>query len=132
MEIQSNLCRMVVDAVQLRMDNQWDEIREKWAKLKQDTWIENYVVEIMQRVRHYLHLNELPDALISVLTSMTCDLIRCESQFDSQASSGLVQGWSLGDAQMTFASPDASIRNALDGIVRAYKSDLHYYRRMAH
>lgn len=120
----------VLEHVLLRMENQWDPEREKMTTAQQEQWIMSYIIEIMQRVKHYLHRRKLPKELSNVLTAMTCDLLRAEMQFDKEALPGRLQGMGLGDAQITFAGFD-NVQNTMNNIVKAYKSDLHYYRTMA-
>jgi hypothetical protein len=121
----------IIRTVKLRMENQWDQAHGQMADPQLDAYIASYADEIMKRVKHYIHADDLPAALCDVLAAMTCDLLRCENQYSKDMHASRLQSISLGDAQIAMDAPNMNIYNAAEGIVRAYKSDLHYYRRMA-
>lgn len=124
---------MVRDTVTLRLGDFLKGLREQddWDDSRMEELLDSYITEIFQRVKHYLHVQSLPDELCDVLAAMTVDLLRKEGVWGIQNEGACVESIHLGDAQMGFSLPVSFLQNAVDDIVRAYKSDLHVYRRMA-
>lgn len=121
----------IIRTVRLRMENQWGDVHKQMTNAQLELYIRSYSDEMMKRVKHYTHVAELPEALCDVLATMTCDLLRCENQYTVDMDGTRLQSIRLGDAQIAMEAPNVNLYNAAEGIVRAYKSDLHYYRKMA-
>lgn len=117
----------IIEEVKLRLDEKILASGISAAALKEK--LKSYTAEIIQRVCHYLHHEELPKELVNVLVSMTCDLMSEDGCFHE--ADGKMSGLSLGDASISFGALEAQEGRSIDNLVRAYKSDLHCYRRMA-
>lgn len=111
-----------------------------------DALIAHYAEEIRRRILHYIHLADMPDALMSVWASMVVDLLIAHQAanpdvFGAGADGAGVEAKKISEgdtsielgavAVKTTANTGAGTAQALlDSIVNNYAIDLHRYRRM--
>lgn len=129
--MEGDISKKILDIIAIRLKAH-DKAHEGGMDLDEfQRAIESYVSEMMTRVVHYLHCNEIPPPLCDVLASMTIDLIRAEGVLDQILPTNEPSRLQLGDAQVAFESSPMNRQQLIYDVVRAYKQDLYYYRKMA-
>ena len=91
-----------------------------------DSLVNSYISEIINRVKFYCNISEVPAELQYTIAAMVVDVLKMEATHIPAITATVVSEVRLGDATVKVAPP----KKSFDDIVQNYANDLQSYRKL--